>query len=187
METKNLKEKEALCSYYIENKPFDFVFLYTFRGATRLDQNKNNEAFDDFTKAIIFFQNSKVQEKERKTISMAYMYRSFIYVKYKNYQNAIDDISESINKDFSTEKVLKRADFYILAKKYINAIDDCNLVLEKSPLSGIAYYTRGRAMVGLNYLEQAEKDFKIAANLGCIGAYSNLGAIEEYKRLRHYP
>lgn len=149
---KNYQDKENLCTYYIENNPFDLAFLHAIRGGARLDQNKDILAFNDFSKAITLF-----PKKDQKLLSITYECRASIYEKHKNYLNAINDISESIKNDFSIERVLKRANLYILAGKYIDAIDDCNSVLKKEPQSKIAYYTRTLAITRLNYLNIAQK------------------------------
>ena len=113
--------------------------------------NRINDAYKDINKAISL---------DKYNVD-AYVIKSMIGVKNKDFPNAIDDISRAIiiepdNKDLYR----KRGAYYLEFGQYSNAIGDYNKILLLDKNDVLAYYNRGYANAQTGNTQNALSDFR---------------------------
>lgn len=116
-----------------------------------LNLNRINDAYKDINKAISL---------DKYSVD-AYVIKSMIGVKNKDFPNAIDDISRAIiiepdNKDLYR----KRGSYYLEFGQYSNAIGDYNKILLLDKNDVLAYYNRGYANAQTGNSQNALSDFR---------------------------
>ena len=129
----------------------DYAPAYVGVARAELHLNRINDAYKDINKAISLDRNNVE----------AYVIKSMIGVKNKDFPNAIDDISRAIIIEPDNKELYRRRGAYYLSfGQYSNAIGDYNKILLLDKNDVLAYYNRGLANAQTGNTQKALSDFR---------------------------
>ena len=102
-----------------------------------------------------------ISSLEKKRAAEDARYRGNEYMKAKEYEEAINAYSRSINMNpIEAATYCNRAMAHLRMKNYARAIDDANKTIEMEPDYVKAYHRRGKAYLATNKFELAIPDFQ---------------------------
>lgn len=110
----------------------------------------------DYAAAAYYY--SKVIDIEPQ-FEFAQYRRALCYISLKQYERAIDDLTESMSFSFSAEKLRWRANIRIRAGHYQEAIEDCTEAINLGEAIEYCYKMRAKALSKLGEIERAHHDF----------------------------
>ncbi|MDR1858907.1 MAG: tetratricopeptide repeat protein [Treponema sp.] len=119
-----------------------------------------NKALDDFSKAIELYDAESCVCLE---YAEAYVNRGNMYLKLKNYQQAINDCTKAIEElsmDDRVEPYYNRGLAYMKIGEVSKAFDDYNKVIQLDPKNAEAFGKRGLINSGLGNIQEAINDFE---------------------------
>ncbi len=163
-EVEEFKNKAEISEKKTEANTF---FAMGFRAK---NENKLNEAIDNYTKAI----------ELNPAFAGAYNNRGAIYADQKKYDSAINDYNKAINLNPAFAGAYNnRGAIYADQKKYDLATADYNKAIDLNPDYAEAYHNRGILYKDQKKYDLAINDYNKAINLNpaFAEAYNNRGAI----------
>lgn len=153
----NLKEAVSVFSSILERTPDDLDALNAM-GIISYAIDNNNDAEYYFSEAIKFHPNN----------SLSYTNRAQIYKYQKNYQSALQDLSQALNLDSAQpDNYVNRAQLLMDMEKWEDAENDWTKAIESPDFKRdeIAYMLRAICKIKLGKKQEACKDIEIAYNL----------------------
>lgn len=147
------------------------------RGLRAKDEGRNEDAIQEYTKAIEIDPRS----------AAAYNNRGNVYGDLEQYEKAIEDYNKAI--ELEPDDALaynNRGIIYDDLEQYEKALEDYNKAIELDPGYADAYSNRGVTYKKLKQYEKAISDYDkaIELNPGYVEAYSNRGIV--YEHLEQY-
>ena len=143
---------------------------YYNRGIVFMNENKYNQALDDFNKAIELDPN-KVK---------AYNNRGIIFYNQNKYNQALDDYNKALELDSNQVEIyINRGFLFNNEKKYDQALNDFNKAIQLDPNKVEAYINRGIVFINEKKYDQALNDYNKAIELDANNAqaYYNKGNV----------
>jgi putative GTP pyrophosphokinase len=120
--------------------------------------NKNQ-----FNQAIYFYSRILMMNPDNNVRSLVYKHRGMANFAQSQYEDAIEDFSESLKSDLKSYKsVYYRGVVRSVLQQYSEAIDDFTLALEINPYQNFCLYRRGQAYYHLGDYPQALVDCESA-------------------------
>ncbi len=119
----------------------------------------------EFQKAIEFYSKAINLDKNNPDLLMA---RSEVYIKTKNYEQAVKDLRNAlqyVKKDKESKVRYELGKAYLINWKLKQAIEQFDKTLELTPDNGLAYANRGVAHKEIGHLKKSEKDLEKALEL----------------------
>lgn len=141
----------------------DYAPFYLTRGKAYFHRGKYKSAIKDFNRGLdlIIGQNNKELESE------FYVNRGATYQKLLNYDEALNDYSQTIKINPDNPNVyMYRGNLYYQNNDFNEAIDDFDKVIEIDPQNPFAFYNRGMIYLKLQEDDKACDDFHKACELG---------------------
>jgi tetratricopeptide (TPR) repeat protein/uncharacterized membrane protein len=182
---------------------------YYNRGNLFMNEKRNDEAINDFSKAIelkpdyamaynnrgtIFLNENRKDEALNdfnKSIELepgyanVYYNRGNLFLNEKRNEEAMNDFNKAIELDPGfVEPYIMRGTLFKYQKRNDDALSDFNKAIELKPGYAIAYYNRGVLLMNGNRIEEAMNDFNKAIELkpDYVKAYYNLGILLSNKK-----
>ncbi|MCB9746841.1 MAG: tetratricopeptide repeat protein [Candidatus Omnitrophica bacterium] len=163
------RNSETFWTFIIENNP-QLALAYNNRGRALLVEGRDEEALQDFSKAL----NLDPQFEE------AYNNRGNLYYRQKKFNDALADFNAAlaINPYFK-ESYNNIGNIYAVQNDFVRAIQYFNQVINIDRNDSDAYYNRATAFAFLGKYELALKDYSqvIALNDRYAAAYYNRSLI----------
>lgn len=119
----------------------------------------------EFEKALEFYSKAINLDKNNPDLLMA---RSVVYIKTKNYEQAVKDLRNAlqyVKEDRESKVRYELGKAYLIDWKLKEAIEQFDKTLELTPDNGLAYANRGVAHKEIGNLKKSEKDLKKALEL----------------------
>ncbi|WP_061233291.1 tetratricopeptide repeat protein [Leptospira noguchii] len=140
------------------------AFLY--KGYTYEMLNDCRQAVEDFEKAISLGENKNAE---------LYGHKARCENRNKNYEEGLEDALKSLNIDKkNTYTFFELAYAQYGLKKYSDSVESYTKVLQLSPNDGVAFRNRGLALVFLNKIPLACKDFQRSWEIGYLDSKKRL-------------
>jgi tetratricopeptide (TPR) repeat protein len=136
---------------------YELADAHCYRGTALFRLGNDRKALDDFNEAV------------RLAPHRADLLRSRAFAHYwtNDLDSAITDFSDAIELDPQAAGAFAgRACVWMRKQEFDRAISDCSEALRLSPQDGAAFFLRGQAYESSGMLEEAEKDFAVARQLG---------------------
>lgn len=150
---------------------------YIRRGLRAKDEGRNEDAIQEYSKAIEIDPRSAV----------AYNNRGVIYDDLKEYEKAVEDYDKAIELDQSyATAYYNRGIIYQNLGQYEKAIEDYSKAIELKPDYAYAYNNRGNVYKNLKQQEKAMKDYNKSIELDPSNAYAYNNRGVTYKNLEQY-
>lgn len=150
---------------------------YNNRGFTYSKLGRENEALEDFTRAIELGAN----------LVEVYVNRGGTYSNLQQYDKALEDFTQAIKIDSTFIGIyLNRAHTYTKLQEYDKALADYNHAIQLNPTHTMAYVDRGNTYNKMRRYDEALTDLTHALQLDstCVMAYVNRG--DTYHNLQYY-
>ncbi|HJW29106.1 MAG TPA: tetratricopeptide repeat protein [Saprospiraceae bacterium] len=164
------QDEVTLCTDSIQKSP-DKARPYNNRGDALVDQNKLEEAFSDFNKAI------ELHPK----YSMAYYNRGNVFEKQKKYDQAIADYNAAIRYRPDFDKAFNnRGTVYKELNRLDEAMSDYDRVIALNPSNSMVYNNRGTIYILQSQYQRAIEELNkaIALKHDFAEAFGNRGIAE---------
>ncbi|MBN2773495.1 MAG: tetratricopeptide repeat protein, partial [Prolixibacteraceae bacterium] len=197
------KDNLSLWDDVIKKYPTVYYAYYN-RGHFYMEENKNQEAIDDYSKAIglkpdyieayvnrgYVLMNTGQYEQALNDLNKAveidpeyinaYIHRGNVLMDLKEYNKAYDDFSKviSLNPDY-TDAYVNRGNVLRDMVRFDEALKDYEKAIQLQPGKAIIYFNRGSLFMKAEDFEKAQSDFNKAIELkpDYEKAYNNLGSI----------
>ncbi|MBK8945658.1 MAG: tetratricopeptide repeat protein [Ignavibacteriae bacterium] len=160
------KAEDALKKCIAANSKF--ATAYNAMGTNYYAWGKYDLAIENFKKFKEMNKEKKFQEQAAKYIGLAYTKLGEDALKDKNYEKASEHLQNAVANYNYDAAYLKLADLYIETAKYDDALKAADNAINhreaKSEVpKGAAYFYKAMAFKGLNQVEKAKENFKIAS------------------------
>ncbi|MBI1931382.1 MAG: hypothetical protein HYS24_02455 [Ignavibacteriales bacterium] len=146
----------------------NFAIAYNAMGTNYYSWEKFDLAIQNFAKFKELSKDKKNQEQAAKYIGLSYTKLGEIALREKNYEKAAEYLNNAVSNYQYDAAYLKLADMYVETAKYDEALKAAdNAINSRGTKSeapkGAAYFYKALAFKGLNQIDKAKENFKIAS------------------------